>query len=177
MRHGGLVFAGMERQIKAGWSGGRAALVVRRCRSSFEVHHEARIGHQGDVGGEGQVALLEVEGQGSRQYANSRNTRSMSPCHSPWNSASLRSAGVSLASANSISGSRKRLSSVPWLLSRARRCRPATGLQRFQRQVAHRAAAERQLQCMPGYAIAQRIALGQAEVLDQVPRRIERGSS
>ena len=40
------------------------------------------------------------------QYANSRNTRSISPFHAPWNSSSLRSAGVWFASTISISGSR-----------------------------------------------------------------------
>ena len=55
------------------------------------------------------------------QYANSRNTRSMSPCHSPWNSSSLRSAGVCPASASSISGSRKRTSSMSCALRRSRR--------------------------------------------------------
>src|SRR3546814_6753934 len=59
------------------------------------------------------------------QYANSRNTGSTLPLHSPWNSASLRSAGVSLDSATAIRGSRKIRSSAPLSLWRARRCRPA----------------------------------------------------
>ena len=58
------------------------------------------------------------------QYANSRNTGSTLPFHSPWNSASLRSAGVSPASAMSINGSRKPDSSTPQASAFARRRRP-----------------------------------------------------
>src|SRR5690606_1521314 len=41
-------------------------------------------------------------------------------------------------------------------------------LQRLDRQFAHRGAAERQLQRVPGHAVAQGVALSGAEVLDQI---------
>src|SRR5690348_90779 len=44
----------------------------------------------------------------------------------------------------------------------------------FDREITHRAAAKRQLQCMLRHAVAQRVTLRIREVPDEIPRRIER---
>ncbi len=51
----------------------------------------------------------------------------------------------------------------------------AGNLQRFERQFAHRAVAEWKFQRVLRHAVAQGVALGQREVLDQIPGRIEAG--
>ena len=88
------------------------------------------------------------------------NTRSMLPSHGPWYSASLRSAGVSLASANSISGSRNTR-----FVGAAACCGERGAQAGARRSSALRCArsrtvplAERQLQRVLRHAVAQRVA-------------------